>query len=251
MDTTIIIPARLESTRLERKLLLMGPDGKTVLQHTWENAIGVKNANGVYIATDSGQIKHAAEEFGAEVLFVDTKQEIRTGTDRVAYAVHLLPKRPDIIVNLQADEVELSTGWIEHLITVHGFHKISTAAIALKDYGEYTAPETVKVAFEMNHWALVFTRGMVPYIDSQERFSEDFAYKHIGIYLFRSDILQRYATLDQSKNEKLENLEQLRLLDNGIPVKVVKIWDNSGRHPRWPISINTEDSYHRWLKLPS
>ena len=248
MNTTIIIPARLESTRLERKLLRMGPDGKSVLQHTWENAIGAKSADGVYITTDSEQIKRAAEEFGADVLFTDIKQEIHTGTDRVAYAVHLLPKRPDIIVNLQADEVELASGWIDFLIESHGFHKVSTAAIALKDYEEYCATETVKVAFEMNHWALVFTRGMVPFVDSPEHFSEGCAYKHVGIYLFRSDILQRYASLDQSKNEKLENLEQLRLLDNGIPVKIVKIWDNQNRHPMWPISINTEDSYHRWLK---
>jgi len=253
MRTTIIIPARLCSTRLDKKLLLPGPDNKTVLQHAWENACNAKLAESVYITTDSGQIKHTAEAFGANVIFLDAGN-YKTGTDRVAATVYHLPKEPDLIINMQADEVELRGDDIDKLITLHGYETVSTAAVKLIDYEEYISPETVKVVFDKTtRHARIFSRGLIPYMPNnyfywilQGKGPRAYAYKHVGIYLYRKDVLRHFSTLDRSVNEQVESLEQLRLIDADIPIKVHCIGEN-GLHPKWPISINTQESYNQWL----
>lgn len=247
MQTVIVIPARFASTRLENKLLLdLG--GKSVLEHTYNQACKAKLATKVIIATDDQRIFDHAKSFGAEVYM--TSIDHISGTDRIA---ELANKNPDweIIINVQGDEPFINPNDIDKAIEpfIHDplasmvslYHEIS-------DINEINNPNNVKVVTDANSNALYFSRAAIPFDrekglgpDVELRPPQDDIYKkHIGLYAYRREILLLLASLPKTKLETREKLEQLRALENGIKIKMLKTINA-------PIGIDTKEDYERAL----
>jgi len=232
MDRIGIIPARYGSTRFEGKLLA-DLCGKPVLQHTWENAKKSKSLDELIIATDDKRIYNVARGFGAKVVY--TSRAHRSGSDRITEVVSSIDAR--IIVNIQADEPLLHPTMIDDVVLplekdsslymVTLCHKIS-------DKNELDDPNIVKVVFDRNGFALYFSRYPIPYRqgfhqdlsdrkkDIEKYKDTEFHYKHIGIYAYTKDFLFTFKSLPESRLEKAERLEQLRVLENGYRIKVVE-----------------------------
>ncbi|HPP12595.1 MAG TPA: 3-deoxy-manno-octulosonate cytidylyltransferase, partial [bacterium] len=226
-----VIPARLGSERMPGKVLYTLA-GKTLLQHTYEHACRVKSLSAVYIATDSEKIAEIAAGFGAPTIM--TSATCRCGSDRVAEAARKLPG--EIIVNIQADEPFLPAEAVEKpLAVMMKDHRIgcATAATRIRKKEELYDTNVVKVVCSSSGEALYFSRSLIPFPrvyfneNNLTRTRQVIFYKHIGVYLFRRKMLLTFNRLDCSPLEKVEKLEQLRLLENGYPVKVVIIKKDS------------------------
>ena len=221
MKAITVIPARLASTRLPRKLLLP-LNGKPVLQHTYENACKSLKATQTFIATDSEEIRDVAQAFGADVIL--TSQSHTSGSARVAEAIADI--EADIVVNVQGDEPELSPAYIDGLIETQEQSQAfaSTLACPFPDDVKRDDPNFVKVVFAGKidtehdlHWAAYFSRAAIPFSNTSN------AFLHIGAYAFSRKSILAFAGTDPSDLEKAENLEQLRIISMGerIAVKVV------------------------------
>ncbi|MBK7104220.1 MAG: 3-deoxy-manno-octulosonate cytidylyltransferase [Ignavibacteriae bacterium] len=232
-----IIPARFASTRLQGKpLKLIG--GKPMLQHTYESAKKSKLLSDVVIAVDDERVYNAAKNFGAQVEM--TPKDMETGSDRIAYVAKKL-FTAEIIVNIQGDEPFIPGKMIDEAIEPLLFDKtvsVSTLAKRIITVDELNSPNVVKVVFDYNNYALYFSRSPIPYVreeisDKQKLRVADI-YKHIGLYVYRKDKLLEFTTLKQTDLEKFEKLEQLRMLENQMRIKVV-VTDHES------ISVDTED----------
>lgn len=239
MKTIIVIPARLASTRLPRKLLL-DETGKTLLQHTYEAAVGSQKADRVIVAADAPEIVSAVESFGGEVVL--TNIDHVCGTDRVAEVAGLA--ECDIVVNVQGDEPEIDPASIDLLIgLLEGSRDVKCATLATPIYDLATLedPACVKVVMDQNGRALYFSRSVIPYPrDGYENWltrqpesvhsSMDLDglkhcrfWQHVGLYGYRKDFLLEISQRPAVALEKIESLEQLRILDAGESILVGKI----------------------------
>ncbi|MCA9196536.1 MAG: 3-deoxy-manno-octulosonate cytidylyltransferase [Planctomycetales bacterium] len=219
----IVIPARLESTRLPRKLLL-SETGQPVIQHTYEAASQSSKVAGVCVAADHTEIAKAVHAFGGRVVM--TSASARSGTDRVAEVAESLTG-VDIIVNVQGDEPEIAVQAIDLVVDLlqrNPSAVMSTVATPIRDAEKLHDPACVKAVFDDHGKALYFSRAAIPHVrdwneqllnDSQPHF-----FQHLGLYAYRRDFLLKLATLPQSDAEKLENLEQLRVLAAGHTILV-------------------------------
>lgn len=209
-----IIPARLSSTRLPRKMLA-DIAGKPLLYYTWQRAKQAKLPDRIVIATDHEEIAQAMRTYGAEVIL--TSPEHKSGSDRVSEAAQHFPDA-DIIINIQGDEPVLSVAAIDAaidaLIKDEQAHMATVAAPCTND-GDIDDPSTVMVITDLNGNALYFSRSRIPYPRNEAAYL-----KHIGLYAFRRDFLLTFPTLPQTPNEKSESLEQLRALEHGYRIKV-------------------------------
>lgn len=222
MKAAIVIPARYASTRLAGKLLLE-VGGKSILQHTYERARLAKNAETVLIAADDERIAAAARAFGAEVVITDPGHQ--SGTERAAEAARGL--QADIVVNLQGDEPEIDPENIDALIAAQAAHApfASTLACRFPADASLDDPSAVKAVLGRRvdkgespaadiFEALYFTRALAPYPrDGAPERSNYFL--HIGVYAFAKDALERFAAAPRGRLEKIEQLEQLRILELG------------------------------------
>ncbi len=205
----MIIPARLQSTRLPAKLLRRLPDGRSVLEHTWRAASRSRRADGVWIATDSPALARHARRFGAAV--IDTGEH-NCGTDRVAEAAEKLDLDGDaIVVNLQGDEPTMRPELIDALIDFLRCspYKMATLACPISA-SEQKDRNTVKVALEGDR-ATVFQRD--PLLGG---------WKHVGIYAYRLAFLRRFVAWTPTENERRHRLEQLRALDRGVAIGIIR-----------------------------
>lgn len=230
MDFNVIIPARFNSSRLPGKVLL-DINGKPMVQHAYERAVE-SGANHVVIATDDEQVAQVAEDFGAHVCM--TSDSHQSGTERLAEAVANLGfEEDDIIVCLQADEPRMPPKLISQLadnLAQHDHVKVATLAVKLKTAEELFNPNVVKVILNYRHYAMHFSRAPIPW--DRDQFSNiqsvnldnlklaDAYYRHIGMYAYRTDFLETYTSWPPCLNEKLESLEQLRILWNGFKIHV-------------------------------
>ena len=219
-----IIPARFASTRLPGKILA-DIGGKPLIQHTYENSKKSKVLNEVIIAVDDEKVAKAVRGFGAKVVI--TPKDLQSGSDRVAYAAKDLPVAK-IIVNIQADEPFIKGTMIDHAVEPLLFDKtvnISTLAKRIETVDELRSPSVVKVVFDYNNFALYFSRSPIPFVRDAKTNSEKIKlaeiYKHIGLYVYRKDHLFKFTKLQQTDLEKTEKLEQLRMLENGLKIKIV------------------------------
>lgn len=219
-----IIPARFASTRLPGKILA-DIGGKPLIQHTYENSKKSKVLNEVIIAVDDEKVAKAVRGFGAKVVI--TPKDLQSGSDRVAYAAKDLPDAK-IIVNIQADEPFIKGTMIDHAVEPLLFDKtvnISTLAKRIETVDELRSPSVVKVVFDYNNFALYFSRSPIPFVRDAKTNSEKIKlaeiYKHIGLYVYRKDHLFKFTKLQQTDLEKTEKLEQLRMLENGLKIKIV------------------------------
>ncbi len=223
MKTAIVIPARLKSTRLPRKLLL-NETGKTLIQHTYEAACQSKLASTVIVAADDDEIVACVRGFGGNVRLTDPAH--KSGTCRVAEVAKDLDGF-DVIVNVQGDEPELSGQTIDHAInTLLRTPKtlVSTLATPVREKAAVFDPSVVKVVFDQAHRALYFSRSPIPFArewnDDLLQSDPPTFFQHIGLYVFRPKYLQRLVSLPMAKIEMVESLEQLRILNEGTTILV-------------------------------
>jgi len=219
-----IIPARYASTRLPGKPLLL-IHGKPMIQRVYEQAKKTGLINTVIVATDDIRIFDCVKSFGGEVMMTSLKHQ--TGTDRLNEVAKKI--KCDIVVNIQGDEpyidpknIDLA---IEPLITNKKLD-VSTLAIKIKDPVDLKDVNKVKVVIDKNNYALYFSRNCIPF-DMDQKYAEDFKigknifYKHIGLYVYRKSYLLKFAKMKTGYLEKMEKLEQLRILENGDKIKVI------------------------------
>ena len=204
-----VIPARLESTRFPRKILFPIRDIPMIM-HVYERALNATKLDKVIIAVDSQETIEALKDYDADVIM--TSQKHQSGTDRIAEAVENIDA--DIIINIQGDEPMLDPKMIDDLILVFDDKtvKIATLASSIITEEDFNNPNTVKVKIDKYGNATNFYREAT---DRKEQY-----FRHIGIYGYRKNMLMTLTGLEQSRNEILLHLEQLRALDNGIPIRV-------------------------------
>ncbi len=217
----VVIPARYDSTRYPGKSLAK-INGKSMIEHVWINATK-SNANEVIIATDDKRIYTTAENFGANVLM--TSNNHASGTDRVCEAaVKLRWSENQVIINVQGDEPMLSHETINECAELFDdpLVDIATLASSLQSIKDWNDPNIVKVLIDHNLFAIYFSRSPLPYSRTEMSNIEgsDFVLHHHGIYGYKLNVLKFISELDVAKIEKLEGLEQLRVLCNGLKIKV-------------------------------
>lgn len=234
-QTAIIIPARYGSSRLEGKPLLRVCD-KSIIQWVWEKASSCTLADRVIVATDDERIFNECKSFGAEVEMTST--EHKSGSDRIA---EVASRHPEIsyIINLQGDEPLIEVENIELVIKgVKDDDKadISTLVRLITDEDEVNNPNLVKCVFDVNNYAMYFSRSKIPY---ERGSNKGVFYGHLGIYGYKRDALFRMTQLPQSPCEQAESLEQLRALQNGMKIKVAVV-------NNVPVGIDTMEDFERF-----
>ena len=218
-----VIPARLESTRFAGKVLYPFK-GRPLLYHVWRQVTKAKEVGQVWIATDSSEIARAAESFGADVLL--TSRRPRTGSDRIAEAV--ADRSADIVINVQADCLGLRPTLLDRVVRQMRRDRSIRYATPARPIGsdrELFDPGVVKVVVDRNSQALWFSRFPLPFLQrpAPGPRSAQFSYlAHIGVYFFRRAGLEEFADWKQTRLEKAESLEQLRILENGGSISVFR-----------------------------
>jgi len=220
-----IIPARFASTRLLGKPLAeIG--GKPMIQHTYENALKSKLINEIAVAVDDDKVAQVVKGFGGKAIL--TPKNISTGSDRIAFAARNIPEAK-IIVNIQGDEPFIKGAMIDQAIEPLLFDnsvKVSTLAKKIESIDELKSPSVVKVVFDYNNYAMYFSRSIIPYVrDARtyiDRLQHADIYKHIGLYVYRREALLKFTQLEPTDLERTEKLEQLRMLENGMKIKIVE-----------------------------
>lgn len=224
MQVLGIIPSRYGSTRFPGKpLALIG--SKPMVQWVYEKASSAIEE--VFVATDDSRIEAAVQQFNGHCIL--TSPEHRSGTDRCAEALkkisQLTGKRYDVVVNIQGDEPFIHPEQITSLLGCFSDPStdIATLAIAIEEREDIFDPNKPKVVLGENKNALYFSRSPIPYIQGKDR--EDWLksgkfLRHIGIYAYRSEVLEKITKLIPSQAELSESLEQLRWLSNGFKIKV-------------------------------
>jgi len=207
-----IIPARYESHRFPGKPL--APIlGKPLIQRVYERAKQAESLENVIIATDDQRIFDASLSFGADVRM--TSSGHRSGTSRVAEIAAQLDS--PLIINIQGDEPLLHVSMIEDLVQALQDEAIHMATLAVKDnhVADIENQNIVKVVKDSEDFALYFSRSPIPFD------SADYFWKHIGIYGYQRTFLLKFESLQETRLEKTEKLEQLRALENGYRIKIV------------------------------
>jgi 3-deoxy-manno-octulosonate cytidylyltransferase (CMP-KDO synthetase) len=234
-SVAIVIPARMASTRYPNKPMAM-ICGKTMIERVWRIATTVSNANQVVIATDDESLRLFAQRFGANVLM--TSPTCLTGTDRVAESSFLLDKKHSIYFSFQGDAV-LTPPWvIEDVLKAmlaDQTIQMATPAVqltgqALQDFVEskFKGSSTgTTVTFNKNGDALYFSKALIPH-NRAENSPDRLVYRHIGLYAYRTATLQQLSLLPEGPFERSEKLEQLRALENAIPIRIIQV-DYRGR----------------------
>jgi len=211
MRKAIIVPARLFSTRLEKKPLRRIL-GKPLIRWVLESC--VKTGERVILATDSEEIAKVVADLDVEIFL--TPSDIPSGTDRVAYVVERT--EVDLIINYQGDEPFVYPKDVERIFkALEEGEEVVT--LAVKDKSAYERNSDVKVVLDRNGYALYFSRSPIPHF--RERTESPYPLKHVGIYGFRRETLTRFVSMKRSILEVIEGLEQLRLLENGYRIKVL------------------------------
>jgi 3-deoxy-manno-octulosonate cytidylyltransferase (CMP-KDO synthetase) len=228
MQTAIIIPARYYSQRLPQKPLALIA-GTSLIQRVYDRCVAANIAD-VYVTTDHEEILNHVQGFGGKCIL--TSPAIPSGTDRVAHAARELGDRYDVIINVQGDEPLVPPDVIRALAnTMQADASITTATpiTALKDQRELEDPNIVKVVLDSDGNGLYFSRQLIPF--NRDRQSEDGATwttdypykKHIGLYAYRRDTIERFVELGECLLERIERLEQLRLLYAGYKIRCIEV----------------------------
>ncbi len=217
MTVLAILPARFDSTRFPGKPLTPIA-GKPMIQHVWERTRQAKSVDAVIIATDDERIRLACEAFGAEVEM--TREDHPTGTDRLAEVAERHDH--DVIVNVQGDE-PLIEGYVIDA-AVEALMKDDLAAMSTivhrAEPEAFDDPNRVKVVLDAAGFALYFSRAPIPYRRNDTGLAP---LQHVGLYVYRREFLLEIVRLPRSPAEKTEELEQLRVLENGYRIRAAEI----------------------------
>lgn len=233
MNVVVMIPARLAATRLPNKPLV-DIAGKPMVQWVYEKSL-TSAADGVFVVTPDAEIAGVATQFNAPVIM--TSHAHQTGTDRLAEAIQSLPDTVEIIVNVQGDEPRITADAINSVITPLLEDKdlaMSTLACELPS-DRFDDPNTVKVVIKQNGDALYFSRAGIPYPRASGFIAP---LQHVGLYAYRRTFLATFPHLQRTPLELTESLEQLRALEHGYRIRVIR----TGHVPE---SVDTADDLER------
>ena len=229
MGVICVLPARLSSTRIPRKPL-QDIAGRPLVEWAWRTAGRVKVFDRVVVATDSPEVGSVARGFGAEVVMTRTGH--RSGTDRVEEAAEKLGAGDgDVLVNFQADEPFVDVATVTAAVQRAGGRArgeadppdVVTLAAPIRDRREWASPGVVKAVCAADGRALYFSRAQVPHVrDGEPSFGgpDPRFLRHIGVYALTRPALRRWASLEESRLEAVERLEQLRALEAGMRIHV-------------------------------
>jgi len=221
-----IIPARYQASRFPGKPLAIIA-GKTMIERVHEQVKKVRGLDRVIVATDDDRIRAEVERFGGE--FVMTRNDHPSGTDRLAEVAEKHPEI-DVIVNVQGDEPLIDPLNVEQAFAPFLVEKdlqMGTLAWHIKIEEEALSSNVVKVVVDKNDFALYFSRLPIPFYRDDRSFEERKYLGHVGMYVYSRDCLLKIAALKPTPLETSETLEQLRALENGIPIKVSYIESRS------------------------
>ncbi len=225
MNVVTVIPARYGSSRFPGKPLA-SIAGKPMVQHVYERAKAAQRVGRVVIATDDERILRAVAEFGGDAVM--TRSDHRSGTERMAeVAMHI---QADIYVNVQGDEPLIDPAAIDAAVEAlqeDESVKVGTVCVPIAEPAQIMDPNVVKVVVDFQGDALYFTRAPVPWVRDEKQSVGQLHRKHLGLYAYRRETLLEFPTLPPGDLEKLEQLEQLRLLENGYRIRVVETSQDS------------------------
>ncbi len=236
MSVVAVIPARYGSTRLPGKPLAR-ICGKPMIQHVYENACRARELDRVLVATEDRRIEQAVKNFGGEVIM--TSKNHASGTDRLAEVARKV--KAEWFVNIQGDLPFIRGETISRAVRpLQRQRKIpmGTVCTPIYDVEEWRNPNVVKVLSNRAGFALYFSRAPIPFVRSDDldpagnlaRGSSRrrlWGYRHLGLYVYRREFLLKFALLRRTVLERIESLEQLRALENGLPIYVVEVDESS------------------------
>jgi 3-deoxy-manno-octulosonate cytidylyltransferase (CMP-KDO synthetase) len=217
---TGVIPARLSSMRLSRKVLRVIA-GRPMVEWVWRAATASGLMDPVVVATDSEEVAGVCRERGIPVAI--TSPECPSGSDRVREVARQIDA--EIYVNIQGDEPTLTAEFFAPLLALFARPEVEVATLAVPcPPEEFNDPNAVKVVTALDGRALYFSRATIPFDRDKPGVGVSFTgyRKHLGIYAYRKAALERFAALPPSPLERVERLEQLRLLENGIALYVAE-----------------------------
>ncbi len=248
-----VIPARYASKRLKAKPLAL-INNKPMIQWVYENVKKCDLIDKVIVATDNEQIFNIVKNFGGEVMMTSRKH--RSGSDRVAEVAKKI--NSEIVLNVQGDEPMISNHILKKVILEfykNKFLNIVTPICRIKYFSELFDTNFVKVVVDKNWFALYFSRSVIPFvrdkiefnkqnfiIKNNEILNQNIFFRHIGVYGYRKNFLFKFLSLPEGKLEKLEKLEQLRILEYGYKIKTVLVNEN-------PISVDTEEDLKKVIEI--
>jgi len=239
-QVVVVIPSRYASTRLPGKPLV-SLAGKSMVQRVYERAKLAQTATRVMVATDDQRIVDAVAAIGGEARM--TRSDHRTGTERIAEVAAHEPG--DIFVNVQGDEPLIDPAAIDTAVGAlleEPQAQIATVATPIRHAGDIMDPNVVKTVLDFEGNALYFSRAPIPWIrDTQQKIHVKY-WKHLGLYVFQRDALLEYPTLPHGELEKIEQLEQLRWLENGWKIRVAEVAHDS-------VSVDVPEDVTRVEKL--
>lgn len=218
-----IIPARFNSSRFPGKPLI-DLKGKTMIQRVVEGTRKSNLLTDVIVATDDQRIFDEVTRFGGKVMM--TSSEHPTGTDRCAEVLRNMGGNFDVVINIQGDEPLVDARQLDALLGVFSNPEIQIATIASPQIAleDLNNPNRIKVVVDKANKALYFSRSAIPnFANCKTEPMASYPYlRHIGLYAYRSEVLEQISNLAESQLEKIESLEQLRWLYNGYTIHVVK-----------------------------
>jgi 3-deoxy-manno-octulosonate cytidylyltransferase (CMP-KDO synthetase) len=244
-NVTGVIPARYGSSRFPGKVLVEIA-GKPMIQRVYQQASQSKMLDQLFVAVDDPRVLKCVEGFGGKAVM--TKEGHPSGTDRIAEAVEKI--NTDIVVNIQGDQPLIDPNMIDEAvqpILEDRTIQISTIKTKISE-AEFSDPAVVKVVVDENDFALYFSRALIPYPRDKVDVN---VYEHVGLYVYRKDFLLMISKLPQSYLEKIEMLEQLRVLERGYKIKVVETESNhaAGVSVDTPEDIATVEKLIREMNL--
>jgi len=220
-QVVVVIPSRYAATRLPGKPLV-NLAGKPMVQRVYEQAKLAQTVHRVLVATDDQRIVDTVLAFGGEARM--TRSDHRTGTERIAEVAAHEPG--DVFVNVQGDEPLIDPVAIDTAVAAlleDPPAQIATVATPIRHVPDIMDPNVVKTVLDFDSNALYFSRAPVPWVrDTQQKVHVKY-WKHLGLYVFQREALLEYPTLPQGELEKIEQLEQLRWLENGWKIRVAEV----------------------------
>jgi len=244
MEVVAIIPARYASSRFPGKALA-SQTGKYLVQHVYERVVAARRVSRCIVATDDERIVDAVRGFGGDVVM--TSPEHASGTDRIAEVVRGMPGADDdVVLNVQGDEPEIESEYLDRLVDrlagAEADCPIATLACPFPADSDPHDPDCVKVVTGCTGLALYFSRSLIPYPrDGAGNASASQWLLHLGVYAYRRAFLLRLAAWETSALERVEKLEQLRVLERGTALAVEIV-------PEASVGIDTPADYERFVK---
>jgi 3-deoxy-manno-octulosonate cytidylyltransferase (CMP-KDO synthetase) len=217
MKIVALIPARFGATRFPAKLLA-DLCGKPLIVRTYLSTVATGVFDEVIVVTDHTDISNLIESEGGKVFF--SQKEHESGSDRIAEAVSDM--QVDVVVNVQGDEPFQDQGSLKNLVGVFLDGEVEVASMMSRfdDLDQVTNPNAVKVVVDRKNFAMYFSRSPIPFFRNKK--IEGPVFRHIGVYAYRKSALMAFTQMEKSPLENAEMLEQLRLLENGMKIKMIE-----------------------------